>query len=192
MNLNLNSNIKAETIYNATVKDELLRHSKAFKDKKPNQRTVVRYITPQQDVERLEAYEKYQGANQELQRRTNFSEYPTYEIGPAGEIIHIQYSVLVEENLVALQFTGKDKEQYFLFDKGIIDGMIDAKTMSTSPADLYNRLGNLFEVWNLKSKRWMTIEKTSIASYKLIVGKEARQVMEKAGRIYTPNDREEI
>lgn len=186
----------AQVFFNQTVVDAIKNQANATKNAKSFKRMKIRYITPEQEVERIEAHDLYRGNDQESMRRTVNGKYPTYEIGENSEVVHISYVTLDEERLSALEFDTENKEtkrkdKCYIFDKPTILAIMQLFNSSTSATEFKERLANRYVAYSSKDKKFVELNKTEIVNMELKSGVDVRSILEEAGILIKSNDRKD-
>ena len=186
--------IPAQVFFNQTVVDAIKSQSTTAKNTKSFKRMKIRYITPDQEIERINAHDLFRGNDQEEARRTANGKYPTYEIGENSEVIHISYVTLDEERLTALEFGTENKEtkrkdKVYIIDKPTILAVMQLFDSSTSDTEFKERLANRYVAYSTKDKKFIEINKAEIVSMDLRSGVEVRKILEEANILMTSNDR---
>lgn len=186
--------IPAQVLFNQTVVDAIKSQSTTAKNTKSFKRMKIRYITPEEEIERINAHDLFRGNDQEEARRTVNGKYPTYEIGENSEVIHISYVTLDEERLTALEFGTENKEtkrkdKCYIIDKPTTLAIMQLFDSSTSDVEFKERLANRYVAYSTKDKKFIEINKTEIVSMDLRSGVEVRKILEEANILMIPNDR---
>lgn len=119
-------------------RDALAIHNDEALNRKMNaQRLNVVFITPENEIERLEAYDDYQG--NENKRRTAKGKYPNNYLNQDNKIVQISYSVLNPDTEVVFVAKSKDKF-YYIANESIVLELVRILGEVKSPEEFLQKI----------------------------------------------------